>query len=440
MTSISIRPWPLRLLLGLALAAGLITLTWQIISAGIGASVMTYVQRAGDLAPEARIEGADIAARWAPDDPLVRYGAGGVYLAAAATEQSPARFAQALAELRAAVKMSPEDYRVWLALGRALDREGSEKEAREALERAAKLAPSHFDPHWTLGNHLLRAGEREAAFAQFRAALASRPSALNLIFDYGWATFGGDGQAIFRVLQPPDSIRAQFASLLIARGKAAEALQIWRAGNYGSTASDPEVRIVTQTLIENGKMADAYSVWFGAQTTEHPAPDAGSLIANGGFESQVSLESAPPFLAWLIKPQRGLTFGLDREVKQEGAYAFRAGFDIRENVDLTIAVQTVPVKKSTPYQLSYTARTRNLENLSNPQIELFDAGNQSRLSVSVPPFRNGDSDWKYYTLDFTTSPETEAVTLRIRRPSCNDPPCPFGGRIWLDDFKLTEKR
>jgi hypothetical protein len=135
-----------------------------------------------------------------------------------------------------------------------------------------------------------------------------------------------------------------------------------------------------------------------------------------------------------------LTVLLDSKEHQEGAFSFRAGFDIRENVDLTIATQTVPVKMATTYLLIFAARTRELQSLSNPQVEVFDPANQSRLSVSLPPLRNGESDWKHYSLEFKTSPGTEAVTVRIRRPSCNDPPCPFVGRVWFDDFKLVEKR
>ncbi|MBX3280096.1 MAG: hypothetical protein KF868_19005 [Acidobacteria bacterium] len=440
MISISLRPLPLRLAIGLGLSAGLVALSWQIIRAGVGSSVMTYIQRAADLSPEAQIEGAEIALRWSPDDPLIRYGAGGAYLTAAALEQSDERLRQALAELRRAAQMSPEDYRIWLALGRALDREGDERQARRALERAANLAPHHFDPHWALGNHLLRAGDDNGAFAEFRLALSSRPSALNLIFDYAWNSFGGDARAITRALEPPDAIRAQFASLLVERNRTDTALEVWRADGYNRSASPQEVRILAETLMRHGRMADAYAVWYEAGTTEHPEPDSGSLLANGGFERAISLESAPPFLAWIIRPQRGLTISLDRELKREGAYAFRAGFEIRENVDLTIAAQTVMVRASTPYQLSFSARTRDLRSLSNPQIEVFDAGNPSRLSVSLPQFRNGETDWTAYTLDFTTSPQTEAVTVRVRRPSCNDPPCPLLGRIWLDEFKLAEKR
>jgi hypothetical protein len=83
-------------------------------------------------------------------------------------------------------------------------------------------------------------------------------------------------------------------------------------------------------------------------------------------------------------------------------------------VDLTIAAQTVPVNKSTTYVLTYDARARDLRSLSNPQIEIFDAGVQTRLSVSTVTasqrrYGLGPSN----RLEFTTSPQTEAITLRI---------------------------
>jgi hypothetical protein len=115
--------------------------------------------------------------------------------------------------------MSPEDLSHLAGSGRALDRSGEPARAREGFETATRLAPRHFDPHWAFGNHLLRVGDTARAFEEFRAALSSRPSALNLIFDYAWGTFKGDGKAIARALAPPDAIRSQFVSLLVSRDR-----------------------------------------------------------------------------------------------------------------------------------------------------------------------------------------------------------------------------
>ena len=317
---------------------------------------------------------------------------------------------------------------------------GEPAEARQALERATSLAPNHFDPHWALGNYLLRNGDSAGAFNEFRHALKSRPSSLTLIFDYAWQTFNGDGKAMARVLEPPESIRAQFVSFLIDRGKANDALDIWRENAFNENAHPDSVRTVAESLIKNDRLSDAFAVWFEAKQTEHPEPDSESLLSNGDFERPITLNSVTPFLMWKITQQRDVTNSLDNQVKKTGTYAFRSGFNVRENTGVLFASQTVRVKRSTGYHLSFAARSRGLQNLTNPQLVVTDAGKAERLTSSLPQLPNGDTDWKYYTLDFTTTSETDAVTVTVHRPGCPDPPCPFEGRLWLDDFKLVEKR
>jgi len=440
MTTIPLRSAPLRLIVVAGLALGLGLLCWTVVRTAFGSSLMIFAQRAAEITPESRVEAAQVARKYAPEDPVVRYGAGGILMNTASTELNEKLMNDAVDELRLAAKLSPLDYRMWLSLGRGLDRQGKGSEAQQAFERAIQLAPNHFDPHWALGNHLLRNGNNDAAFKEFSAALTSRPSSLDLIFEYAWKEFGGDARAIARVLKPPDSVRAQFVSYFIDRGKAADALAIWREGGFDQTAPEINVRTVTESLIRNDHVADAYSVWFASKNTEHPGPDAGSLLANGDFERPITIDSVVPFLTWKITNQRGLTIALDNQIKQTGSQSYRSGFDIRENSDVIFASQTVPIKRGTTYHLSFAGRTRGLENLSNPQLEVTDTGKAERMTQILPQMTNGDTDWKYYGLDFTTSPSTDAVTVKVRRPACGDPPCPFSGRLWLDDFKLIEKR
>ena len=440
MTTVPLHPIPVRLIVAALLAAGLGFLCWLVIRTAVGSSVMIFVQRAAEITPESRVEGTQIARKYAPEDPVVRYGAGGILMNAASTQLNENMVTEGVEELRLAAKLSPLDYRMWLALGRGLDRQGKGDEARQAFEKAIALAPNHFDPHWALGNYLLRNGRRDPAFAELSAALRSRPSSLDLIFEYAWREFGGNAMAIARVLKPPDSVRAQFVSYFIDRGKEPDALVIWREGGFDQIAPEIGVRTVAESLIRNDHVADAHAVWFASKNTDHPGPDSGSLLANGDFEREITIDSVVPFLTWKIATQRGLTIALDNQVKQTGSQSYRSGFDIRENSDVVFASQTVPVRRSTAYRLSFAARTRGFENLSNPQLEVFDTGKAERMTHILPQMKNGDSDWKYYDLDFTTSAATDAVTVKVRRPACGDPPCPFSGRLWLDDFKLTESK
>ena len=196
MATIPLGPIPIRLLLLVVVLIGTAWLVWFVGRSALGDSFITFVQRSADLSSEARLQGADTAAKLANRDPLVHLGRGTVYLASANEEQNEALVPTAISELRLATEINPEDYRAWLALGRALDRSGATQEARAALERSTALAPRHFEPRWALGNHLLRAGDRQASFEQLKIALAGRPSALPLVLDYAWEAFQGDGRAI----------------------------------------------------------------------------------------------------------------------------------------------------------------------------------------------------------------------------------------------------
>lgn len=435
MTTIPLRFLPLRILLLLLIAGALGWLIWFVVNLAIGDSLMTFVQRNPNLAVEARLAGADQAVQYAARDPLLRWQRGGVYLNAANEDLLEERLTVAVNDLRQAAQLRPEDYRVWLTLGRALDRNGATAEARGALARAVQLAPNHFDPHWWLGNHLLRTGERDAAFAALRLALKNRPSALPLVLDYAWNFYQGDGRAVAQALELPDEMKPQLAAQLIVRGRVEDGLAIWRAAQSNSAGA----RQVVEALIVAKRYAAAHEIWQAAPAAERPAADADSLLANGGFEQRLALNEAAPFLTWRIAPVGGVRVTLDRKEPRAGQQALRLSFDVPGNALLIAATQTVIVQGATAYRLSFAARTEELQSLSTPLVDVFDAADQARLAASNQ-LPLGTHAWKDYELEFKTTAKTEAVTVRIQRPPCAEPPCPLNGRVWLDDFKLRAQR
>ncbi|MBO0720431.1 MAG: tetratricopeptide repeat protein [Blastocatellia bacterium] len=435
MVIISLRPIIVRLSLLFFLAAGLGLLGWLIGRAAIGDSYITYVQRSAVITTEGKIEGADIAIKYSPHDPAVLWRRGGVYYNAANEDMTDERLAVAVADLRRAVRMNPEDYRIWLSLGRVLDRSGENAEARVALERAVELAPSHFDPRWAMGNHLLRAGDREAAFAQMRLALANRPSALSLIFDYAWAVYQGDGKAIAAALSPPAEVKARMISLLISHGDVDDGLSIWREIQSPGLK---DVQRVTASLANAGHYAAAYDIWSNADIPDRPVPDQYSLLANSSFEKRFPADSKTLFYSWRINPPDGVRVSLDRKDQVAGDQSLRIGFDVEDNVPLILAYQTVPSKPNTRYCLSFSLKTEELESLSTPLVEIFDSADITHARAATSPFPTRDNPWTEYIISLDTTATTEAVTVRLVRPPCSEPPCPITGRIWLDDFKLVE--
>jgi hypothetical protein len=435
MVTISLRPVILRLSFLIFLAAGLGLLGWFIARAAIGDSFMTYVERSAVLSTEGKIEGADFALKFSPHDPLVRWQRGGVYFTAANEDLMDERLGVALDDLRQAARMSPEDYRVWLSLGRVLDRAGSTAEARAALDRALQLAPKHFDPHWALGNHLLRGGERDASFAQMRLALANRPSALPIVFDYAWAVYQGDGKAIAEALAPPAEVKAQMISLLISRGEVEEGLAVWRQIDSPGLK---DVQRVTESLVNAGRFAAAYDIWSRADIPDRPSADAHSLLANSSFEQTFASESKTPFYAWRTGRPAGVRVTLDRKEVIAGEQSLRVSFNVEENAAIILAAQTVPVEPKKRYCLSFFARTEELESLSTPLVELYDSADIKRARAATVPFPTRDNKWAENIISLETVADTEALTVRLLRPPCAESPCPISGAIWLDDFKLLE--
>ena len=122
MVTIPVRPIVLRLLFLILMLAGFGVLSWLVIRSAIGDAVMSAVERMPNVSPEAKLQWADLAVGFSDRDPLAHLGRGGAYLAAASEEQNEQFLATALVELGEAAKMNPEDFRAWLALGRALDR------------------------------------------------------------------------------------------------------------------------------------------------------------------------------------------------------------------------------------------------------------------------------------------------------------------------------
>ncbi len=439
--TISFRPILLRIIFLLLLASCLGLLGWIVVNSAVGDSIITYVRRNPALSLEGRLEGVDLAVKYSPRDPLVHWSRGGIYFSAANEELMEERLVTALDELRRAAQMSPEDYRIHLALGRVLDRTGKQAEARAAFEHALKLAPNHFETHWAMGNHLLRSGEREASFVQMRLALANRPSALPLIFDYAWASYQGDGKAVTKALNPPAEVRPQMVAMLILRGKVEDGLSLWRELNSPTTQTPPnlkDVQRVVESLINVGRYGLAHDIWKAANIPNRPSPDDNSLLSNGSFEQNFSPNLTTPFFAWRIAPGGEVRVTLDRIKPSGGNYSLRVSFNVEANTAITIATQTVPVKPRRRYCLSFLARTEDLQSLETPFVEIYDPADIKRAHAATANLPTRDNDWRDYEISLETAAATEALTVRLQRLPCAEPPCPIEGRVWFDEFRLNE--
>jgi tetratricopeptide (TPR) repeat protein len=450
MTEISFASLRNRILFLTGLLVMLIASGWFITRTAIGDRLAIVATETNDYDMFTKLVSMDAAVQFAPRVASLHYQRGQAYFSFASGEGTETRLKEAISAFRTAAGLSPENYRIWLALGQALERAGQIQEAKKAFAQA----------HWALANHLLRNNETEAAFAEFKRALAIRPTELPLLFDYAWNMFNGDVPTIIRALDPSIYAKAQFAGLLMERGKVTEGIAMWRDLNSSAPAlARSNARAFIHSLLAKQQFGMAYEIWQAAAQvkradeaaltaearqeeanwyTVHKA-DTGSFLSNGDFESDLRTGTVAPFLIWRLTPTKGLIISRNNQKHKSGSFSLQLSFDMGGNVGFPIIEQLLPIKPSTNYRLSFAAQTENLQTLSAPLIEVYDPADINRLRATTKPLPLGTNAWQEYTIDFTTAAATEAVMVRVLRPACGDPICPILGRVWLDNFKLEQK-
>lgn len=433
---------------------------WFIARTAMGDRLIAVTKADSEYDIGTKLTSADVAVQFTPRASNVHYQRGQTYLALALGEETEPRVQEAITAFQSAARLSPEDYRIWIALGQALNRSGESAEAKKAFLQALTLAPNYYEPHWTLANHLLRNNETEAAFAEFKRALTIRPTELPLLFDYAWNTFNGDVPTIINALSPSVHAQAPFAGLLIQHEKVNEGMTMWRELNSSTpTLARINARNFIHALLAKQRFGLAYEVWQSAAQTKRPdeseltaevrqeeanwfavhQPDAGSLLNNGDFEEDLKTGTVAPFLIWRLTPTKGLITSRNNQQHRSGNVSLQLNFDVTGNAGFPVIEQLLPIKPSATYRLSFAVKIEDLQTLSAPLLEVYDPADLKRLRVATKPFPLGTSAWQEYTVDFITAPATEAVLVRVFRPACGEPPCPIRGRVWLDSFKLEPK-
>ena len=375
------------------------------------------------------VEMAQVAVRWAPDDPLTHWR-----LASFEEKNFTAEnLAAAVSEYQAAVKASPYDYRYWMELGRALeasgDREGSEKAARRSVE----LAPNYSHPLWQYGNVLLREGRIDEAFVQLSKAADADEAMRTPVFGLATQVFGNDIDQIVKVLPAP-AVRMQLAINLVNANNFDQASRVLRTVSPEDRKAHGELadRIIT-SLIDNHQFHAAFSLLRELETDQSQIP-ALEQFWNGGFEQNVSQQDKKPF-HWLINSRPQAQISIDQRGQNSNG-SLRITFAVPNKLEKIPVSQTIIVEPDTQYRIQFYQRTDKLVSAATPIVSISDAATNEVLASSQP-IASGTNDWQLVTLNFRTRPKNEGIVIGITRGSCEGQPiCPIFGTVWYDNFDL----
>jgi tetratricopeptide (TPR) repeat protein len=415
------------LLIVLLLAAA--TWSYFVVRWYIGNTLAEYFDPAGN-----NLRVAEMATSLAPADPLTHWRVAQVQQKSLPLDQQ----AESLVEYEKAVSLSPNDYRFWMALGTASEQAGDAAKAERALKQAVALAPAYAYPRWYLGNLFLRTGRYEEAFAQLRLASEADAELQSQQFNLIWEIYGSDPEGLKKAVGETAAARAKFAQYLLGRQKFEEGLRLWDTlGGDEKKANRQTAEAMVNSLVTAFRYHDAMRVWNDVTVNERFRAELGRVF-DGGFEDAAAPESV---FAWQVKALPQLQIGLDPEKSHSGAASLRLVFHVRSNIENINISQLVPVATNTEYDFEFYVATEKLETGSPPLVEVIDP-TTSGVLVSSPVASNGNSDWTRVALSFKTGDKTEAVTIRIARPSCGTdeaPVCPIFGSVWYDDFSLKRR-
>lgn len=375
-------------------------------------------------------EVAQLARRLAPADALP------MWLTATREKEnfSPESLEKAVGMFEEVVRLSPNDFRYWIELGRAYEQAEQPEKAEMALRRAVELAPTYTFPHWQFGNFYLRQNRSDEAFAELRKTTERSIVYREQVFSLAWDYFDKDPARVEALAADTPDVRSTLALFYAARGSADNALRIWNSlpdeqkPNYTDTAQR-----IARGLFEKQRYRE--SLEFARQTGIDPEAQF-ETVTNGGFEKFIGPADDTLFGWRVYKNDPKIDVLPDSNAKIEGSRSLRIIFKGYIKPELHNVVQSVAVQPGRRYRLTFMVRTDNLRSGGPPVLQIISGRDNKGIAASEP-FIAGSADWKPVVIDFTAPDDFDAVLIRTGRTSCGEE-CAISGTIWYDDFRMTK--
>lgn len=379
-------------------------------------------------ADQGGLESAQSAVNFAPRDPLAQMVLGKMEKDTLDIE----RAGEAVKHFEEAVKLSPNDYRYWLELGRAREQSSDIAGGEKAFRRAVALAPSYSYPRWYLGNLLFRANRRDEAFVELRKAGESNSSFLPQVCVLAWYTFDNNVAEMEKVLGDKPQTRAALSIFLASKGKAEDALRLWKG-----LSKENKERLQTNTdknLFKTLFQAENYraALQIAKEIKGETAGEVGK-IANAGFENSVS-GNDPISFGWRVSSTPQADIKIEDGIKQDGNRSVRIIFNSYSANTFANVWQIIAVEPDTRYRLTFWVRTKDLKTGGPPKIEVVTPV-ESRLLVESKPVPLDTNDWQEMTIEFNSPTKPDGVIVRTNRIPC-EPACNIFGTVWYDNFNL----
>lgn len=338
----------------------------------------------------------------------------------------------ALQLYRLAASLNPHDSANWLAIADAEQLLNDVPGQRAALEHAMAADPATPRVAWSAANFFLAQGDKDAALSEFKVVLANDPGSADRIFSLS-AHVANVTEIIQKELPPAPDAYLSFLNFLIAQKNGADAAKVWDALVQLARPFQPAVALAyVDYLIAQRQVAAARLAW--RQSAELCGLVAylssrENLIVNANFDSEI-LNTG---FDWHYQRQPNVELSLDSSELHEGHRSLSVIFDGPGVSDAGIA-QLVAVEPDMAYEFSAYYKAAAMEGAGGPRLEVQDAYTGAHY-FSSGDLRNTDV-WHDIKGEFKTGTDTQLLAVHLVRVP---PDSPIRGKLWIDDFRLTEK-
>jgi hypothetical protein len=404
-----------RILIGLTIVAISLLLSFETAKAGVAILISKYAVVTN------RLDAANLAVELSPFNWQT-------FESRSRVLQRSGRLNESIKDLERATQLSPRKYGTWLKLGRAREAAKDIRGAEHAYRQAIKLAPYYAKSHWELGNLLLRSKRHNESFKELNIATQSDPKLFRAFIDLAWTIHNGDTAKIESAIDTRDDHRKlELANFYFSKKRFDDSVRVLLA----ASPRGEYPRFIDQFLVQKEFRA-AHKLWLAS----NPGRNFTSSIYDGGFELDPG--QAIDFNWSYHKDPSNIQIEPSFDVKKAGNRSLHIRWEGNSNPGTALVSQVLIVEPGQSYRFTLYAKTVDMLTGGLPSIGLYDAVNREPVSSSITLEQNSQN-WKLYQVEFSTSPETDAVRLEVKRNSCNGTTvCPAFGDAWLDEFRLEK--
>ena len=317
-----------------------------------------------------------------------------------------------------ALELNPFNYGYWFALAQFLSRQDRKEDARFALEQAIELSPGVVALRWEAGMLASELGDRKLILENMASVIAHDPHRQTKAYMILWESLK-NGEDILKIV--PTDAYPSYLHFLISTRRINEAMKLWNKIEDKNTLSESLFLRYVDFLIYHKELKSAIQIWIDRLGDWEG-------VWNGGFEEKTRNSG----FDWRINKNTGASVTQKFDTV-ENTNLVEIEFDGKNDADVHLLSQFIPVNGNTKYDLSIKQKSKDLFTGTGLFWEVY-CPSDNKLLARTSNIR-GTSNWRDISLSFETPYSCNLVSLRL---ISNRSERKMNGKIWIDKVVLKE--